>query len=130
MEWTITFEPDASFAVATLRGQFTVEAHRALVEDIVGQPQWRPGCPILFDNRQLDFAGVHFTDLLKVADSHAEQDARIGTARSAILTEPGVDYGIMRQFELIAADTVSAQLCIFTDEHAARCWLAIPPVGR
>jgi hypothetical protein len=122
MDWDISFEPDG-LAVVTLRGAFSVEAHRRMVSDVVGHPEWQPGRPVLFDNRQLDLTHTHYADIMATRDNHAAQDDAIGEARSAILVAPGASFGVMRQFELVAEGAVEADLHIFTDEAKAREWL-------
>lgn len=123
LQWDVAFDPDGGPAVVTLIGKLAIEAHQRMVEDILGHPEWNAGLPILFDHRQVDFSGVHYEELLAMFATHAANEGRIGPARSAILTNPGADYGIMRQFELIAGDAVTADFQVFTDEAAARRWL-------
>jgi len=124
MEWAVVFDEARGAAIVTTRGAFDVADHARMVEDILASPRWRPGHPILFDHRALDFAGAGYEEMTAARDTHRSHDARIGAARTAILVRTGADFGRGRQFELVAEASVSAELAVFVDEEAAWRWLA------
>jgi hypothetical protein len=123
MEWTISFTELGGAAVVRTSGVFTAQDHLRMVEDIVGRLEWRPGHPILFDNRNVSFEDVRFEDMVSVRDNHSAHESRIGNARSAILMKSPADYGVGRQFQMLAENNASADVQVFTDESVAREWL-------
>ena len=123
MEWTVTFDQSRGMAVVRTLGEFNVTDHELMVADIVSRKEWRPGHPILFDHRQLDFADAGYPDMLGARENHALHEARIGKARSAILMRSLADYGLGRQFQNLAEGYLSAELRVFIDESSATAWL-------
>ena len=123
MTWTVAFAPDSDLVTVTTHGTFTVADHARMVADILGRPEWRPGRPVLFDHRGLDFGDVRFEDMMAARDTHLEHDGEIGPGRAALLMRSRADYGIGRQFEQITADNAAAQLQVFDDVGEALAWL-------
>jgi len=130
VDWTVSFTELPGAAVVRTGGVFNVADHRRMVADIVGRQEWRPGYPILFDHRQLDFGGAGLADMRRAREIHLAHEADIGTARSAILMKSAADYGLGRQFQLLTADSTSAELRIFDNEPAAREWLFAPKASQ
>jgi hypothetical protein len=124
--WTVTFNDVSGAALVRTRGLFNTTDHRRMVADIVSRHEWHPGHPILFDHRELLFGDARYQDMLVARNNHLEHELRIGNARSAILMGSDADYGLGRQFEMLASGEVSAELKIFTDEASARDWLCEP----
>jgi hypothetical protein len=121
-EWTVVFDDSTGVAVVTTSGLFNVLDHAGMVADVVNRERWRPGHPVLFDHRELDFGPAGYEQLRAARDNHLAHEARIGAARSAILMKSTADFGRGRQFQLIVQDSVSADLAVFTDEKAAWRW--------
>ena len=129
MEWVVVFDESVGAAVVTTRGVFNVADHARMVADIVSRPQWRPGHPVLFDHRRLDFDGAGYWKMRGARDNHLAHEDRIGAARSAILMKSVADYGSGRQFQQLVDDVTSAELKVFIDEKAAWRWLAAEPAA-
>ena len=129
MEWTVVFDEARGAAIVTTRGAFDDDDHARMVDDIVSRPEWRPGHPVLFDHRALDFGAAGYQHMRAAGDNHAAQDARIGAARSALLMKSLADFGRGRQFELLVDGVVSADLAVFVDEDAAWRWLTGRPAA-
>ena len=123
MEWTVEFDEARGVAIVTTRGVFDHADHARMVADIVGRPQWRPGHPVLFDHRRLDFGPAGYQHMLAAADNHRSHDEQIGAARSALLMKGPADFGRGRQFEQMVEGVVRADLAVFVDEPAAWQWL-------
>jgi hypothetical protein len=123
MEWTVSFDEHRCAALVKTRGVFNTTDHERMVADIVGRDGWRPGHRILFDHRELSFAGASFSDVVTARDNHERHEKEIGDARSAILMKSAADYGLGRQFQMLADGRVSAELQVFTDLSSANEWL-------
>ena len=121
MEWTV--EDRSDHVVVTTRGVFTVAEHRRMVEDIVSRDFWRPGTAVLFDHRELSFGDSGYAQMLEARENHLENDTRIGGGKAAIVMGTRADFGRGRQFELLAAGRVEAQLHVFLDPDEALAWL-------
>jgi hypothetical protein len=126
MDWSVSFTELCGVAVVRTSGVFNVADHARMVADIVGRDEWHPGHPILFDHRALDFDGAGYEQMLAARDNHAAHEASIQNARSAILMKSASDFGLGRQFQLLAEGRVSANLRIFSDESSAREWICVP----
>jgi hypothetical protein len=124
--WTVKFNELCGAAVVRTRGVFNVSDHGRMVADIVGRDEWRPGQPILFDHRELSFDGSGYDDMVRARENHIAHESRIGNARSAILMKSTADYGVGRQFQMLADGRVAAELEIFADEPSAKEWLCEP----
>jgi hypothetical protein len=123
MEWSVVFDASTGTAIVTTRGVFNVADHARMVADVVSREQWYPGHPVLFDHRALDFGTTGYPHMSAARDNHVAHEQRIGAARSAILMKGVAEYGCGRQFQLIADESVSAELAVFVDETAAWHWL-------
>lgn len=123
MDWTAEYKNDKCFATVRTIGEFTVEDHARMVEDIVSRDFWKPGLDVLFDHRKLNFGFTTIELMKRASANHERNDDRIGDGKAAILMKSVVDFGRGRQFELIAADKVSAKLKVFMDEDSAVDWL-------
>ncbi|GLC26362.1 hypothetical protein [Roseisolibacter agri] len=124
MRWTVEFDDARGAAIVRTSGVFDHAAHARMVEDIVSRPEWRPGHPVLFDHRDLDFGDAGYQHMLAAADNHRAHDQQIGAARSALVMKSPADFGRARQFEQMVEGVVRADLAVFTDEDAAWRWLA------
>jgi hypothetical protein len=123
MDWNVNFDELDGAAIVRTSGVFNVADHGRMVADIVGREEWHPGHPILFDHRALDFAGAGYDQMLGARNNHLAHDSEIQNARSAILMKSSPDFGIGRQFQLLAEGRVGAELRIFADELSARDWV-------
>ncbi len=131
MDWIAEFKKDKDFATVRTNGNFTLADHARMIEDIVSRDFWKPGTDILFDHRQLQFGFTTIGLMARASANHEKNDERIGDGKAAILMKSIADFGRGRQFEMIAADKVSARLKIFLDEESAVKWLlerSIPAV--
>lgn len=123
MEWTVEHRAAQDYVVVTTRGEFAVDDHLRMTEDIVSRDFWRPGMAVLFDHRELDFGASGFSAMRSAGENHTAHDARIGDGKAAVLMRTQADYGRGRQFEMLTEGQVEARLRIFLDEDEALGWL-------
>jgi hypothetical protein len=123
MEWTIEHDPQRPYLEVRTRGEFTLQDHVRMVEDILARPFWVPGTDVLFDHRELDFGNIGFAEMTAARSTHASHDEQIGNGKSAMLVRSQRDFGLSRQFELLSEEFVAAKLRVFLDEAEARAWL-------
>jgi hypothetical protein len=132
MDWKTEYTKDVSFATVRTVGEFSIDDHARMIEDIVSSDFWKPGLDVLFDHRNLEFGFTTAAFWKKASENHERNDDRIGDGKAAILMKSVVDFGRGRQFEMITSDKVSAKLRVFMDEESAVSWLleAEPPAIR
>ena len=123
MEWTVEREREAGFVRVVTSGEFTVDGHRGMIEDIITRPFWRPGTDVLFDHRQLDMSRANFRAMEQASESHMHNGDRIGDGKAAIVVRSQVDYGSARQFEMLTENHVNARLRVFMDAGEAERWI-------
>jgi hypothetical protein len=123
MEWTIERVPGEAYLVVRTRGEFSIQDHLRMTEDILAQPFWVPGTDVLFDHREVEFGDIGFAEMTAARSAHAAHDAEIGSGKSAMLMGSQRDFGLGRQFELLTEEFVAAKLRVFLDEAEARVWL-------
>ena len=127
MRWTV--DDAGEYVVVRTEGSFNVDDHRAMVEDVVSRPFWKPGRAAFFDHRALEFDRVGYEVMKDAVDNHRAYDEKIGDGRAAILMSNLADYGVGRIFDGVATQRIQARIRIFTDEVEAREW-ATGDAGR
>jgi hypothetical protein len=123
MKWTFEYVEDMGYIKIVSEGEFSAGEAVQLIEDLLSQPYWRKGIPVLVDNRKLDYSGGGTTAIKEASKFHIANDERIGNGKSALLMKSVTDFGLGRQYELLTDESVSANLHIFMDENQALRWL-------
>jgi hypothetical protein len=84
---------------------------------------WKPGAPLLFDNRNFEFGVLNF-DKMRAASNHYQQVSdRLGNGKVALLMKSQVDFAHGRQFEMLSEGKIEREMCVFRDEAEALKWL-------
>ncbi len=123
MNWTIEFIKNPNFVKIVTSGDFSVNDHVAMIEDIISQKFWKPGMNTFFDHRKLEFNETTIELMKKVSENHRKHEKQIGNGKAAILMKSLEDYLRGRQFELLTSHQASAKFNIFMDEDKALQWL-------
>lgn len=123
MNWTVEKLETEPFVRVAPEGVFDPNEHLRMLEDLLTRRFWKPGTPVLFDFRNLDFVGTDIEDVREASDNRRKNEARIGGGKSAFLMKSLTDFARGRQFQLLTEDKVSAELRIFMEEEQALRWL-------
>lgn len=123
MNWTIEKSETESFARVALEGVFDANEHFKMLEDLLGREFWKPGTPVLFDFRGVEFVGTDIEDVREASLNRRRNDARIGDGKSAYLMKSLTDFARGRQFQLLTEDKVASELRIFMIDDEALRWL-------
>ena len=123
MSWTIEYIEDRRFVKVVTKGDYNVNAHRQMLEDILNRDFWRSDMNLLIDDSSLNFSRITLEVLREAAAMRIEMDARLGGNKTAILVNSLVNFGRVRQFELITGSKISAEIRVFQDENEAIGWL-------
>jgi hypothetical protein len=105
-----------------LAGRLSVEDLEAAFLEMLEHPQFRPGMPIIWDLRTATLVTLSTEHLRRLSGRVSTQRARRGTGKAAIVVGSDVDYGLMRQFEVLS-EGVPRQLMVFRELAAAEAWL-------
>ena len=123
MQITIDFEAATGIFRVTFRGSATADGYISVQRALHERPDWKPGTGILFDNREADLKHLTNDDLQRITRHHAATDDLWGTGRAAFLMNPGLGFGLARQYELSSEERVGQEMMVFDDEDEALAWL-------
>lgn len=123
MEWIIEYVEAQNYFRVIGEGLFSIEEHFQMFHDIVSHEHWKPGMPLLFDNRRMDFTGINFSVVNEASFNYERIANRIGNVKSAMLMKSISDFGTGRQFEMMSVDKGTGEMGVFTDEKEALSWL-------
>jgi hypothetical protein len=123
MNWAFEYVVDKKYIRVVSEGIFTAREQAHLIEDLISQPYWRKGMPVLFDNRKLDYSVGGTTAIKEASRFHIENNERIGGGKAALLMKSATDFGFGRQYELLTDVVTSVNIHVFLDENQALRWL-------
>lgn len=123
MDWKIEHEPSLDFVWVVCEGDFSAEDCGEAKKDFTTRGFWRPGMNVLFDFRATKFNNLNPGELRRAADFHSCLNEEIGNGKMALLMNSVRDFGLARQYELIAEPNVFSQIKVFGDETEAVRWL-------
>lgn len=123
MKWEIQFIESEGFMKVTNEGIYQPEEHLKMMEELLARPEWKPDTPVLLDNRKLDYSDTNIADLEQSSEHMLSYNRFIGNSKIAFLTNSIENFNVIRQFELITEEEVSAWMQVFLDENQALRWL-------
>ncbi len=95
------------------------------VEELVADPRFRPGMPILFDDYGADVRNVSVEDVKALAHHFVRLSPELGSARAAMLVSEPLTFGVARMFEQYASNASLTFSVFYRREEAVR-WLLEP----
>lgn len=123
MKWKIEYLEKEGYVRIMTEGVYNPEEHLQMMKDTLSADFWKPDTPVLLDNRKLDYSETDLEDLKKSSHDMLVNNELIGNAKIAFLISSIGDYKVVRQFELITEEDVSAWMHVFMDENQALRWL-------
>jgi hypothetical protein len=123
MEWVIEYVETQNYVKIIGTGLFSIKAHFKIFEDIISHEYWKPGMPLLFDNRRVDFTGINYKVVSQASSNYEIISDRIGNLKAAMLMKSISDLGTGRQFEIISDSKGPGEMRVFLDEKDALLWL-------
>jgi hypothetical protein len=124
MNWNIKPDASSSFFRIACSERFAVRDCRAMLQDLISRSDWRPGASVLVDYRQTDFTDVNSDQLREMSEFQSNLNDRLGDGRTAVLVKPGRDFGLARQYEMLAESNASTKLMVLFEESEAVRWLS------
>ena len=90
-------------------------------------PDWAPGLEILVDCSKSDLSGLSAADVRNASEAVVVLGEQFGTGRAAMVVGRDVDFGMVRMWELLTADKVPFEFCVFRNLAEACEWLEVVP---
>lgn len=126
MRYDISIDSSDFYFIIKTTGIYTVQGNLAMLRDLVATPQWKKGCKVLLDHRDVTFKEAEVNDLTEVITATASLDQQYGASRCAIVaSKDGIGKISMYKYDI--ADQVNVETRIFTAEEYdfAKKWLII-----
>ena len=119
----ITFQIDRGAGVVRtkLSGQFSAAEVTAYRDQLLSDPDYRPGMLGFVDCREIESLPSADTLQLLALEIARRQDA-VGATRVAVVVASEAAYGLMRMYEVYTAAT-SIKVKVFREEATALAWL-------
>jgi hypothetical protein len=121
MEYAIRFEEGNHLVTATASGSSDVAAQMALYKDVVGDPRYAAGTPILLDYSALDERRASSAEVKRLGRFIASLDEALGDAKLAVVVPDTVAYGLGRMSQ--AHIDTSREIRFIYDRPEAEIWL-------
>jgi hypothetical protein len=102
---------------------FSLEEHFEFLQGIADDPDASRGMPLLMDYRQLKIPEISRDDLEGISIRFGKLIEQIKTGRIALLAQSDLQFGLGRQFQIIAEQRVPAAIEVFRDKVKAVDWL-------
>jgi hypothetical protein len=124
LRYTITFGGGPEDVHVTMSEEVTYEDVTAYLQDLLGDPRWRPGMNLLADVTAVDVAGLTSNDIMRFAELYAEHGTQIGPGRHALVASDPVRFGLSRMWGTYAESSgVEFTSAVFDSVERAREWL-------
>ncbi|MEZ5428351.1 MAG: hypothetical protein R2747_18930 [Pyrinomonadaceae bacterium] len=124
MIWTIEYIEKQNYLKITREGKFGIAEHLNMFEEILLTEPFRPGMPLFFDNRDLEFGKVDFPTMHRAAGNYQKMSEKIGHGKAVMLMrKTSLDFGYGRQFQVLCQSRGLLEFGVFTDEEVALKWL-------
>lgn len=123
MNWNIEHIEPLQIVKVITEGDFNIEDHQKMIEDILSKDFWHPGMHTFLDYRKINFHKTTIPFMRKVSANYKKYEVQIGDGKFAFLMKSMADFARGRQFTLLTQPEVSAKLNIFLDERETIEWL-------
>jgi hypothetical protein len=119
MKWNIEFDKLYGFVRAYQSGDFSLDDQAAFLSDIVSSPHWQFGAPLMIDFCHLLVDDIFYSEVSSTSDMMTTLTAQLGPGKIALLCDDETQFGLGRQFQMIAEVSVGREIRVYRDEAAA-----------
>ena len=123
MKWNIQFDQDNGFLRAYQSGNFTSADQASFLSDIFSSQFWRTGLPLMIDYCHLDVENIGYSDIISSSEFLIALNGTLGPGKIALLCDDDEQFGIGRQFQMIALINLDREIAVFHSGRAAIGWL-------
>lgn len=128
MDWRIELQSDGSLMRVTTSGLFQLRQQQQMFDELGAHPAFSHRLPLLFDNREIDMSSSDINVIRQSVDILQEFMRKREVERVAGLVDAGVNFGVGRQFEILADWGGGRDFRLFNDEQLALHWLRGEPL--
>ena len=122
LEWTIEHrESPGRHIVMKVSGRFTVEWCRRGIAELAAVKD--PLAPLLFDDREVDFAGLSDLDLMEIGGFIAQYGPTFAYARIAVLVDGEHARDVADKWRRVTKGPSNSMIAVFEDEAESIAWL-------
>ncbi len=124
MEWSARLEADGSLLTILATGDVGEEGFQGKLEDVLADPAWHPGIPVLCDFRGLNIGKLAAGDIKHQVEIHRKYAGPTGRILSpvAVVVADALAFGLVRMWG-ICAEEQYANFDVFYRVEAAMEWL-------
>ena len=121
------FEIDPSLGVVyfSARGVFTSEDLFSCIQEVVADPDFKPGYHHLVDLREVEQHSTRGEEIARRVAIDKAMAERIGTAKFALVSSALQVYGMTKMYEILAKEA-PFEVRTFVSMAKARLWLGLP----
>ena len=123
MKWNIEFDEPNGFLRAYQSGNFKPADQASFLSDIFSSQFWRTGLPLMIDYCHLKMANIGYTEMLSSVEFLIAINKTLGPGKIALLCDDDEQFGIGRQFQMIALISLDREIAVFHSGRAAIGWL-------
>jgi len=123
MDWTIVSHIDPEYVRINATGTASVAECERMVADILSQEFWHAGTPLLINCLKVNVRELRYDDVDRSGIILRDRQLEFGPCRIAIISHPGLGYGVSRQFKSLTECKTDMAVEIFLDEPTAIRWL-------
>lgn len=125
MGWTFDFLDNGILEI-NVKGVFTIDDFRELIQQMISDNRWKPGLNKLFNGKDLDIKILNTNTLYNIGKIQQEFSEEIGGGKLAILVQDAMDYGTGVSYKNIVDKSVESRVMIFLNYDKAIEWLKTP----
>jgi hypothetical protein len=122
MDHTFEFPIDVPIAIVRTLGDAELEGWRRYHDDLLADPRFVPGMPLLVDHTDLDATGMTAGDARAIGDLVASYQAALRNSPRAVVVPDRFRYGMGRVAQH-RADPDLHYSAVFYERAEAEAWL-------
>ena len=122
MEWKFNFGDDGVIETK-VKGVFSLNDLKSLIQQMVSDNNWKPGLNRLFDCRDMDAKALDINTMFNIGKIQQEYKEKIGRGKLAILVKNAGDYGAGISYKDIVNDKAGSKVLVFLNYDKALEWL-------
>lgn len=123
MKWDIKFDKANGFIRANQSGSFCLEEQSAFLSEIVNSPDWLHGIPLLIDFCELSVENIFYNEVSSVSGQIFSLKEKLGPGKIALLCADETQFGLGRQFQIMAEIDLGREIRVYRDESSAITFL-------
>jgi hypothetical protein len=127
MNWKIETHTDPTFVRIDAAGTATVAECERMVADVLSRDFWHSDTPLLINCLKVDVRSLRYDDVDRSGLILRKHRDEFGHCRMAIISRPGLGYGVSRQFKALTEVKTDIDVEVFLDEDSAVEWLTEVP---